>query len=427
MQADAVVDVPVVAVEDDVVLVLLAGQHRRQHDPVVVAVRLVAEDGDPELLAAAALEHLLDEPGAGHAVADDDQPRAGVEVHVVEVDGRQAFDAASQDRGHQTSTSPRSTTSSPVTPSGAAACSSTTHAAGQVLDHPERHVVVALRPDREPAHRLAVAQEQHVDELAGGVAAAEVQRLGRLPGRHGVAQRGVERAGLGQALPGDREDALQEAGGALHAGAPRCGAVRGQGLGGGGWSVRNGAGLGGGGRGGDVLVRAADAGDGDGADLEGRHPAGRVQRRVGEGVGAGAAAPVEGREDDVGPHGVRDVGVEPGAAAAGGQLDDVVRADAEAAGQVGVQLGPGGRRDHRRGCGSRRVWVPDWYCAITRPVVRTYGYSASGRSWASTCSTRRNRARPSGVANRSANSRGVPGWSVDGHGQKTPSSASMRS
>ena len=122
---DAVVGVPVVAVEDDVVLVLLAGQHRRQHDPVVVAVRLVAEDGDPELVAAAALEHLLDEAGAGHAVADDDQPGAGVEV-VVQVQGREALGAAAEDRGHQTSTSPRSTTSSPVTPSGAAACSSTT-------------------------------------------------------------------------------------------------------------------------------------------------------------------------------------------------------------------------------------------------------------------------------------------------------------
>src|SRR5215204_1204369 len=87
-EGDAVVGVPVVAVEHDVVLVLLAGQHRRQHDPVVVAVRLVAEDGDPELLAAAALEHLLDEARAGHAVAHDHQPRAGVEIVVVEMQGR---------------------------------------------------------------------------------------------------------------------------------------------------------------------------------------------------------------------------------------------------------------------------------------------------------------------------------------------------
>ena len=44
----------------------------------------------------------------------------------------------------------------------------------------------------------------------------------------------------------------------------------------------------------------------------------------------------------------------------------------------------------------------------------------------SRCSTRMNRARPSGVANRSVNSRGVPGWSPAGHGQNTPSSASTR-
>ena len=122
----AVVGVPVVAVEDDVVLVLLAGQHGRQHDPVVVAVRLLAEDGDRELLAAAALEHLLDQAGAGHPVADDDQPRPGVEP------SSSRCSAASTPSGRPprtaviTSTRPRSTTSSPVTPSGAAACSSTT-------------------------------------------------------------------------------------------------------------------------------------------------------------------------------------------------------------------------------------------------------------------------------------------------------------
>jgi hypothetical protein len=130
-QRHPVVGVPVVAVEDDVVLVLLTGQHRGEHDPVVVAVRLLAEHGDTELLAAAPLEHLLDEAGAGHAVADDDDPRPGVEVVVAEAERRQAFRPATEDRTlvgarHQTSTSPRSTTISPVTPSGAAACSSTT-------------------------------------------------------------------------------------------------------------------------------------------------------------------------------------------------------------------------------------------------------------------------------------------------------------
>ena len=42
------------------------------------------------------------------------------------------------------------------------------------------------------------------------------------------------------------------------------------------------------------------------------------------------------------------------------------------AGQVGVQLHLGlGRR--LAGAGTRRVWVPLWYCAISRPVVSTYG------------------------------------------------------
>ena len=104
--------------------------------------------------------------------------RARVSTVVVQVQGGQTFDAAAEDGGH-TSTRPRSTTSSPVTPSGAAACSSTTVPPVEVLDHPERHVHVALGADREVAHRLAVAHQQHVDQLVGGVAAAEVQRLGR--------------------------------------------------------------------------------------------------------------------------------------------------------------------------------------------------------------------------------------------------------
>ncbi len=45
---------------------------------------------------------------------------------VVHAQGGEAFRASAEDRRHQTSTSPRSTTRSPVTPSGAAACSSTT-------------------------------------------------------------------------------------------------------------------------------------------------------------------------------------------------------------------------------------------------------------------------------------------------------------
>src|SRR6185312_8779935 len=51
---------------------LLARQHRRQHDPVVVDPGLGAEDGDLVAIGGA-LEDLLDRPAPGHAVADDDQ------------------------------------------------------------------------------------------------------------------------------------------------------------------------------------------------------------------------------------------------------------------------------------------------------------------------------------------------------------------
>ena len=52
---------------------LRAGEHAREQDAVVVAVRLVAEHRDVEAIAAAAREHVLDEAGARHAVADDDE------------------------------------------------------------------------------------------------------------------------------------------------------------------------------------------------------------------------------------------------------------------------------------------------------------------------------------------------------------------
>ena len=80
VQGDVVLDVPGQAVEEDVGVGLLAGQHVGEHDPVVVAVRLVAEHGDGELFRAAAGQDLLDRAGAGHAVADHHQPAAGVAV-----------------------------------------------------------------------------------------------------------------------------------------------------------------------------------------------------------------------------------------------------------------------------------------------------------------------------------------------------------
>ena len=63
--------IPVDVVQHDVVGGLLAGQHRREQDAVVVDVRLVAEDRDLEIVPV--LEDLLDAGDAGHAVADDDE------------------------------------------------------------------------------------------------------------------------------------------------------------------------------------------------------------------------------------------------------------------------------------------------------------------------------------------------------------------
>jgi hypothetical protein len=106
VQRDVVLVVPATRVEEDLVLVVEAvavrgvpglgdrvgrrlvrrglvrrtvaagsvGEHLGEQDAVVVAVGLVAEDGDGELLGAAPGEDLLDGPGAGHPVADDDEP-----------------------------------------------------------------------------------------------------------------------------------------------------------------------------------------------------------------------------------------------------------------------------------------------------------------------------------------------------------------
>ena len=75
-QLDAVPVVPGVLVDDDLLERLLARQHRAEHDPVVVRVRLGAEHADAEFLRAAG-EDFLDGPHAGHAVADDHEAESG--------------------------------------------------------------------------------------------------------------------------------------------------------------------------------------------------------------------------------------------------------------------------------------------------------------------------------------------------------------
>jgi hypothetical protein len=73
MQPDRVLLVPAELVEEDLVRLLHPTQHVREQDPVVIAVRLVAEHGDVEELGATAAEDLLDSARTRHAVADDNQ------------------------------------------------------------------------------------------------------------------------------------------------------------------------------------------------------------------------------------------------------------------------------------------------------------------------------------------------------------------
>jgi hypothetical protein len=64
--------IPVQSVQHDVVERLLAGQHRREQDPVVVRMRLRAEHGHVTVVGRKS-EELFERAHAGHAIADDDQ------------------------------------------------------------------------------------------------------------------------------------------------------------------------------------------------------------------------------------------------------------------------------------------------------------------------------------------------------------------
>ncbi|MOA60245.1 hypothetical protein D3C78_1850720 [compost metagenome] len=69
MQGNAVLGIPVDVVEHDFRQRLLAGQHRRQQDAVVVGVRFGTEHGDVVQLRGQ-LEQLFQRAHPGHAVAD---------------------------------------------------------------------------------------------------------------------------------------------------------------------------------------------------------------------------------------------------------------------------------------------------------------------------------------------------------------------
>ena len=70
-EIDAVALIPLDGVEHDVVRGLLAGENGRQHDAVVIDVRLVAEDRDLE--SRRVLQDLLEAGHARHAVSDHDE------------------------------------------------------------------------------------------------------------------------------------------------------------------------------------------------------------------------------------------------------------------------------------------------------------------------------------------------------------------
>ena len=107
------------------------------------------------------------------------------------------------------------------------------------------------------------------------------------------------------------------------------------------------------------VIGPADPAQADGADLELGHLGQRVERRIGQRVGVGRAAPVERHEQHLRPDRVAELGTENRCAPAGPQLHQVAGARCPS-------------RRARSGwictCGSgtmvppsRRVWVPLWY------------------------------------------------------------------
>ncbi len=73
MKRDAPGRVPRHRIDEDVVGLVASRQHAREQDAVVVAAGLVAKHHDVEATRAPAPEQIVDEPGARHTVADDDQ------------------------------------------------------------------------------------------------------------------------------------------------------------------------------------------------------------------------------------------------------------------------------------------------------------------------------------------------------------------
>ena len=71
VEGDVVFFIPLIGVEHDFTDGLFTSKHRREHDAVVIAVRLGAKDGDVVMFRVD-FEELFDSSHAGHAIADDD-------------------------------------------------------------------------------------------------------------------------------------------------------------------------------------------------------------------------------------------------------------------------------------------------------------------------------------------------------------------
>ena len=288
MQVNAVQVVPLESVEIDLVGALRPAQHVGKQDAVVVAIGLVTEHGDVELLGAATCQHFLDSTGTGHAVANDDQ------ALLTHPNIPRRLRRCGGDAGHgphRISMKPMSRTSVPATSSGAAIRTSILVSGRRSSTTASGHVHGALGAEREVAQRLAVAGQDQGHQIIGRAARPESRSAGRA-GRPARRRRGHPPAAAAWPRPAPekvntpwRKRAIESMDGLRlvewwRGKLPSRGAL--------------------------LIARSPPDERGTGhpldahrADLELRDLRGRIERVVGQQVGAGATAPVERHEDRV--------------------------------------------------------------------------------------------------------------------------------
>ena len=156
MERDAVLLVPVERIDEDLARALGAAQDVRQQNAIVVAVGLVAEHGDVELV----------RPAAGEQSPRRRVPRPCRSRRRRASSSSPLFLASSVRCRAQISKRPMSSTRWPVAPSGRGEQHLELGFGEEVLDDGERHMLAALGADREVAHRFAVAHQREIDQLA---------------------------------------------------------------------------------------------------------------------------------------------------------------------------------------------------------------------------------------------------------------------